>query len=453
MTNEKDKSLISHIWRFFISVKLTVVLLIFLAVTSAAGTIIPQTGSPEQYIQMYGSFGYALIRVLDLSDMYHSWWFRSLIGLLTINITICTIDRWPATWKSILPGNFNPESLTKRKSRNDFTDPRIPAELKPLYTAFMKNQFTVKGIHTRKEGFTIYGEKGRWAGIGVPVVHLSVVLILAGALVGSFFGFDGYVNVPEGGFADRIQLRNSNEMKALGFEVVCNDFNIEYYPSGAVKEYRSDLQIRQNGDILAEKSIVVNDPLKYGGIRFFQSSYGALPPENFEVKITSAATDQSKKYMTRSGAAIPLPDDSGMFVITGFNRDYHFKDVELGQAVEGQLRVKDKAPVPVVLPLRFPTFDKMRKGAWVISVVNYDSQFYTGLQVRKDPGVYLVYLGFIFILGGCWIIFFNANQKILVEVKPMGENSAVSIYGATSSRHKMDFTRQIEKITRKLKLL
>ncbi len=141
-----------------------------------------------------------------------------------------------------------------------------------------------------------------------------------------------------------------------------------------------------------------------------------------------------------------------MFAVTGFNRDFHFKDVELGQAVGGELRIKGKAPVPVVLPLRFPTFDKMRKGAWVISLVNYDNKFYTGLQIRKDPGVHLVYLGFILILAGCWIIFFNAHQKILLEVKPMGENSRVSIYG-TTSKHKMDFTRQIEKITSELKLL
>ncbi|MBA3010084.1 MAG: cytochrome c biogenesis protein ResB [Desulfobacula sp.] len=440
------------VWQLFISVKFTVIVLILLAITSAAGTIIPQNGDPQQYIEMYGTFGSSLIQVFDLFDMYHSWWFRSLMGLLTINIIICTIDRWPATWRIITSKKFNPEQLLTKKPYKDFKDERTPVDLKPLYTSFMKKQYTVKGVHTLQNGFRVYGEKGRWSKLGVPVVHMSIVLILIGALVGSFWGFDGYVNVPEGGSADRIRLRNSNKIMELGFKVACKDFNIEYYESGAVKEYRSALQILKNDKVLLEKDIIVNDPLKFNGIRFFQSSYGALPPENIEIKIVSKDSQEPSIYKTKIGETIQLPGNSGELTITRFNKDYHFKKVELGQAIEGELRLNDKDPVKIVLPYKYPTFDKMRKGQWIISLEEYDNKFYTGLQVRRDPGIFLVYLGFILILGGCWVIFFSSHQKILLEVTTVAEISQTKIFGSTT-RNKMDFKQRIEKMANELKLL
>jgi len=94
----------------------------------------------------------------------------------------------------------------------------------------------------------------------------------------------------------------------------------------------------------------------------------------------------------------------------------------------------------------------MRNGQWVVSLEDHDNRFYTGLSVRWDPGVSLVYLGFLLILGGCWVIFFHSHQKILVKVTPITESSMISIYASTS-KHKVDLKRQIEKIITALKRL
>ncbi|NOX32686.1 MAG: cytochrome c biogenesis protein ResB [Deltaproteobacteria bacterium] len=450
-TNNKPKPSKNPLWLLFTSVKFTVTVLLLLAITSAAGTIIPQNGSPENYIQAYGKFGFTLIQVLDLFNMYHSWWFRTLIGLLIINIIICTIHRWPTTWKLVVSTGFKPESLSRKKPMQEFTTKGTEGNLESLYTSFMKKQYQVK-VDTIKDGFRIYGEKGRWSRLGVPIVHFSVVLILAGALVGSFFGFDGYVNIPEGGSADRIQLRDSDRTKALGFEVVCKDFSISYYDSGAVKEYRSALQLKEDGKIILEKDIIVNDPLRYKGINFFQSSYGSLPPENLELKIMSRDSKKIQKYKTKIGKTIELPGNAGQFLIKKFNRDFHFRNVELGQAIEGELFLTNAKPVNIALPFRFPTFDKMRKGQWVITIESHDNRYYTGLQVTRDPGVFLVYLGFILILTGCWVVFFSSHKKILVEVTSSSKNSQVKIFGATT-RNKMDFGQQIEKLAGSMKQL
>ena len=94
------------LWKFFCSVKLTVVLLLSLAFTSIIGTVIPQNENPEAYLQAYGAFRYQLLSALGIFDMYHSWWFQGLLLFLTVNIVVCSIDRLQGSWKIIF--NRNP---------------------------------------------------------------------------------------------------------------------------------------------------------------------------------------------------------------------------------------------------------------------------------------------------------------------------------------------------------
>ena len=90
-----------NIWKFFASLNLTIVVLLSLAVTSIIGTLIPQNENPVDYFRTFGAFTYRLFDILDLFDMYHSWWFQFLILLLTVNIVVCSIDRLSSIWKII----------------------------------------------------------------------------------------------------------------------------------------------------------------------------------------------------------------------------------------------------------------------------------------------------------------------------------------------------------------
>ena len=143
------------------------------------------------------------------------------------------------------------------------------------------------------------------------MVHLSIVIVLSGAIVGSFFGFDGFVNIPEGGSANRIQLRNSKDMRPLGFEVRCDDFDVSFYDTGAPKEFRSNLKIIENGKKVFEKDIVVNDPLRYKGINFFQSSYGSMPPKNLDLSFEAKDASRKIRHKLSIGQSVDLPDGAG----------------------------------------------------------------------------------------------------------------------------------------------
>ncbi|MBW2656103.1 MAG: cytochrome c biogenesis protein ResB, partial [Deltaproteobacteria bacterium] len=228
---------LNKIWDFFTSVRLTIVLLLTLAATSIIGTLIPQNQEPAAYFQAFGGSLYRLFDLFGLFDMYHSGWFQFLILLLTINIIVCSIDRMSANRRILFvrKPSFNLARYRNLKSKQKFKDDRSTDQLKEVCQAYIKRHFRHSQVETTDSGYAIYGEKGRWTRFGVYMVHLSVVLLLIGGLIGSIFGFDGWVNIPEGESASRIQLRSQAQMIQLDFEIRCDDFDVSFYDTGAPK--------------------------------------------------------------------------------------------------------------------------------------------------------------------------------------------------------------------------
>ena len=120
-----------------------------------------------------------------------------------------------------------------------------------------------------ENGLLLFAEKGRWTRLGVYAVHLSVVLLLTGGLIGSLFGFDGSVTIAEGEQTDQILLKNPDTARQLDFQIRCDDFSVSFYDSGAPKEFRSALTLLKEGKPVVTKDIIVNDPLRYGGYQHF----------------------------------------------------------------------------------------------------------------------------------------------------------------------------------------
>jgi cytochrome c biogenesis protein len=443
--------LLNQVWKFFTSIKLSIVLLISLAATSIVGTLIPQNEDPAAYVQAFGQFAFQLFSVLGLFDMYHSWWFQTLILLLTANIVVCSIDRLSATWKIIFAQkpSFSVARFRGLKNKETFDDSRSPEQLKELYLPLMGRNFRQRCVETTEAGFSIFGEKGRWTRLGVYVVHASVIFLLVGGLIGSIFGFDGYVNIPEGEAVNSIRLGNGRDMLPLDFEIRCDSFAVSFYDSGMPKEYRSSLTIVENGKAVVQKDIIVNDPLRYKGVNMFQSSYGQLPPNQATLSITSTKTGMRYSKKAAVGEAVELPEKMGTFVLEGLESSASFRGQNIGDALRGTLTPVDGKPVAVLLPLRFPSFDKMRRGEQVIAVAELKPRYYTGLQVTRDPGVGLVYLGFILMILGCYVTFFMSHQQICVEVVEKANRSRVIVSGK-ANKNKLAMQNRIKKFAQKL---
>jgi cytochrome c biogenesis protein len=443
--------LVKHLWDFFASIRLTVVLLISLAATSIIGTLIPQNEDPAAYVQAFGEIAFRLFSLLGIFDMYHSWWFQTLLLMLTINIVVCSVDRLSATWKIIFAKNpsFDAARFKNLKNRETFEDSRSPEQLKKIYPAVLGRAFRYSCLENTEKGFSIFGDKGRWTRLGVYVVHGSVVFLLIGGLIGSIFGFDGFVNIPEGEAVNSIRVGNGSKTLPLDFAIRCDSFEVSFYDSGMPKEYRSSLTIVERGQPVLTKEIIVNDPLRYKGVNMFQSSYGQLPPNEAVIHVTSRSSGRTYSEKAAVGKPIELPEEMGTFVLDGFETAASFRGQNIGEALRGTLTSAAGEQQAVLLPLRFPSFDKMRRGQQVFSVDELKQRFFTGLQVTRDPGVGMVYLGFVLMILGCYVTFFMSHQQICVEVIAKANRSVVVVSGK-ANKNRMAMQNRVKKLAAKL---
>ncbi|HEY6011903.1 MAG TPA: cytochrome c biogenesis protein ResB, partial [Nitrospirota bacterium] len=313
MENQKGivEIVAEKVWKFFSSVKLAVVLLIILAIVSVIGTVIQQNESPEHYLREYSQATVNLFEMLGFFDMYHTWWFVLLLFLFTANLTVCTLERFPHTLKIITaplkPIEEDGLKAVPFKKEITFRDSMDKAEARAVMLLKARRY---RFIESREvPGMTQFvAQKGIYSRLGVYITHISIILIFVGALIGSFFGFKAFLNLPEGQASKVVYLRNEpmwdQIMTALGiaespviqnpqggvpamplgYFVRCDDFDVEYYqkrqgmPTGMPSEYHSTLSVFDlDGRKILDKRIRVNDPLTHHGITFYQSSYGTIP--------------------------------------------------------------------------------------------------------------------------------------------------------------------------------
>jgi len=447
------------VWKFFASVRLTVIVLLTLAGTSIIGTLIPQNASPGDYFQKYGEFWYRLFYGLGIFDMYHSWWFRTLLLILTVNIIVCSIERLSATWKIIFKEpSFNLPKFKNLPYKEEFTADYAGNNLKEKYESFVAKHYRYSKTEATESGFCIFAEKGRWTRLGVYIVHVSVIFLLIGGLIGSIFGFEGFVNIPEGEKRNQIRLRKTLEPRTLDFEIQCDKFHVSFYNTGAPKEYRSELTILENGKPMKKKSIIVNDPLRYRGINIFQSSYGTIVPDagalkgkEIEISITGKETGLVyNKKVIFGGEAIELPEGLGKFAVKNFQEHYDFMGHDLGETFIGELTHPEEKPVEIAMPLGHPNFDKMRRGKVTVTVTDYPYIYYTGLQITKDPGVLIVYFGFIVMIIGIFITFFTSHESIFLEVSETDKKYRVRLSGG-ANKNKIGMEIKVRKLAKGLK--
>ncbi len=426
-------------------------MLLTLAGTSIIGTLIPQNESAAVYIQAYGEPAFKLLSVLGLFDMYHAWWFLLLLLVLTVNIIVCSIDRFPAAWKIVNRKNrrFSIGRFRKMNNRQTFADKRRPEELKPVLENLISKYYRHLLYEPTESGILLFAEKRRWTRLGVYVVHTSIVLLLLGSIIGSIYGFEGSVNVAEGETVDTIRLRGSNQIHKLDFSIRCDDFDVSFYENGAPREYRSDLSLLENGKPVYTKRIVVNDPVRYRGINIFQSSYGQMPSDSVTLGFTSKETGMTYMQKLQPGQSFKIPENLGTIELQGLNSAANFKGHSIGAAYITTLTRGDGPPVQIVLPVRFPSFDRMRKGDVFIAVVEQEEKYYTGLQVTRDPGVWVVYTGFILMLAGCFITFFMSHQQIMIEAVAVEGKTLVSVSG-TANKNKLGMDSKVARIAKRL---
>ena len=312
---------------------------------------------------------------------------------------------------------------------------------------------TVGKVITQKTeaGTALYAEKGRWTRIGVYVVHSSILLLLVGGLIGSIFGFKANMRLDEGQTKDTIFIAKKRLPVKLDFSIRCNNFLVKFYDTGAPEEFKSNLTIVENGQDSFTRDIVVNQPLRYKGINIFQSSYGTAQPDSAVLEIIRASDKNTTQQTVKIGQEIQLPEDQGIFKLEGFMPHFDFREHNLGEAFFGRITQKDGKSFQIGLPIKFPTFDRMRKGTFAFVVKDFEKKYYTGLQITRDPGIWYVYSGFILLIIGCWITFFMSHQSYCIEIQNKGNKSSTVSISGISNRSSQGIKLKIKKMVTKLK--
>ncbi len=486
------------IWKFLSSVKLAVVLLIILAIVSIIGTIVAQNESPDRYLREYSQTTVNLFETLGFFDLYHTWWFVFLLFLLTANLTVCTLDRFPHTWK-IITAPLKPvedEALKALPFKKEmvFKGGRDKAEERAAKVlAAHRYRFVESRAGTSVQLLT---QKGVYSRFGVYITHVSILLVFIGALIGAFFGFKAFLNLPEGEASNVVYLRNEpmwDQIMAalhvakspvvmssesglpampLGYYVRCDSFDVDYYvsasgmPTGMPSEYHSTLSVFDlSGQKILDKRIRVNDPLTHHGVTFYQSSYGPVPSKTPKVVLKV----YPKSNPMADGETVILDPGRTQYVssidrsikVLGYH-PYGMRDPATKQVMFYQTENNDfinpTAEIEVFKGTKsiYKTYVmKHEMGEpsfpedYGIRLVALWGARYTGLQVSKDPGVWVVYTGFILLCVGPIIAFFGSHKKLWVRVQEQKGQAVITVAG-TANRNRVGFEREFNRIVEEI---
>jgi cytochrome c biogenesis protein len=440
VVKEKNRTIIDKIWELFASVKFAVIIFAIISLTSIVGTLLEQQAEPEKNMKV-------LERLFG----------ESMAPNFASSLIICSIERLPRILKMVkepirpLPVEHLEKMSIKKalnlKGRGSAIKDQALYTLKKL--GFKPSEFT------GEKGIQLYAEKGNFTRLGVYLTHLSILIILGGAIIGSFWGFNAFLPLQEGetssvAYIDRKPVQ-------LGFEIRCDNFEIDFYDNrDTPKDYKSWLTVIKNGKEVMKKTIEVNDPLKYGGITFYQSSYGTVPEgiDNGIFVLRLFSSDGKTDEVN--------PKIGDRFTIPGTDVEGHIKDFSPAFSIDSSgkaVTFSEKMINPAVY-IEFSESGEKKYSGWIlkrypqtwglpdgnrVEFLGYWGVEYTGMQVRKDPGVFIVYLGCLIMSIGLYITFFMSHKRIWINIAD-DKNKLKILIGASANKNRAAFERKIEKL-------
>ncbi len=466
---ERKEGLVDRVWGLFASVRFAVVLFLLIALTSIIGTVIEQGAEPEKNLMLLKRlFGdslapsaFRLFESLGFMDMYRSWWFVSLLALFAANLIICSIDRLPRIWRlAVEPVRpISPQAADRVAIRREARLKGPPDAVRDRVERALASA-GFKPLHSPdgEDGYQLYSQKGGYTRLGVYITHLSIIVIMLGAVTGMFFGFRGYMSIQEG-YASDVAYGRDDSTHRLGFAIRCDDFDVEFYDlSDMPKAFRSRLTVIRGGREVLKKVVEVNSPLRYGGYTFYQSNYGMVPDAEgyFILKVRGPSGDAvTVNRMLGESFVIPgteivgtIRDFSPALAMDDSGRTYTYSGMMNNPAVYVEFSERGRERYSGWILRRYPSTWRLPDGN-LVELVDYWGVQYTGLQVRKDPGVWLVYLGSGIMTLGLCIAFFTSHRRIWVIVRREGRHSAVTVL-ATANKNRQAFERRIERLVSRL---
>jgi len=436
--------LFERLWHFFISMRTGLALILVLALLTLIGTVLAQApagmaADKEAYASWldsvrpkYGGWTNVLDS-LGFFSIFSSIWFKSITVLLSTSILACSVNRAPRLWKqavhprTVVSGGFYQHAALHAA---------VPVAASPA-TAAEALEAQLRARHFRtivtRDGdeIDVYADRFRWGPFGTVIAHLSIILIMAGALLGA----GGFRNTEFAAtIGSRLDVGNST-----GLAVEATSFSDSYYENGSPSDYASNLVLYKNGQQVAEQTIRVNDPLRYGDVTFYQSFFG--PAADLQVKDASGTTLFSSGVPLQWGSTdgtkaigqVPIPGKGYLVYLIGVASGRVDPTIAAGQL---QLEVYDTPTSSTPVAVQVVNQGEPATIGDLEFTFLRERQF-TGLIVARDPGAPFVWAGAIALVLGVALVFFFPNRRIWARLRRSPEGSLLEVGAVT--RHDVVF--------------
>ncbi|MGV0108501.1 Cytochrome c biogenesis protein CcsB [Nostoc sp. DSM 114160] len=387
------------------NLKLAIALLLLIAIFSSTGTVIEQGQSPAFYQANYpehpalfGFLTWKVIQVVGLDHVYRTWWFLALLILFGTSLTACSFTRQLPALKAAQRWKYYEEPRQFQKLA--LSAELDTASLNSLSEILQKHHYKI--FPNQEKTNLLYARKGIVGRIGPIIVHIGIVAILLGGIWGAMTGFLAQEMVASG---DTFQVTNIVDAGPLAaaqvpkdWSVRVNRFWIDYTPSGGIDQFYSDMSVLNNqGEEVDHKKIFVNEPLRYHGITFYQTDWGIAGVRVqfnnspiFQLPMAQLNTNGNGRIW---GTWVPTKPD-------------------LSEGVS--LLAKDLQGMVLIYDATGKLVDTVRAGMFAevngVKLKILDVIGSTGLQIKADPGIPIVYTGFGLLMLGVVMSYFSHSQ-------------------------------------------
>lgn len=444
--------------RFFSSVRLAIVLIILITLASILGTLIPQARSTAEYAARYGKLAgpFALLR---FTRVYQSGWYLTLLLLFALNTVVCTLSRLGPKWRRAFgtATGTDARSVAALKVKTRFRLALPAGAARDRIAGILRSHRYRLTESITPDGISLLARKRRLGRFGSDVVHLGLLVIIAGGLTSGLAGRRSDLALIEGQTAS---------VPRAGFAIRLDKFNTEYYPQGAIKAWKSSVSVIENGASVLSRVVEVNHPLSYRGYSFYQTGYGwnwQAPKLVLEIrKRADASFVKTVALKVGDKAGVGDPDVSQIEV-----RQF-VPDFIIGEGKKVQSRT-DEPNNPAALVEAWKGEERIFSG-WVfakfpdfgqghgetsspVSVVlkDYSAVPYSVLEAAKDPGANLIWLGCLLVTAGLFLAFYWPPREIRVALENAPGRLEVTAGGqAAKSREafQAEFDRIFEEVRR-----
>lgn len=367
---------LGRLWKTLTSLRLTLVLLILLAGVSLVGTVRPQ--------------------------VFDTIWFLAPLGIFALNLTACLIRGLPQAVRRSRQ-HLTPAAALQLPERARFSWPQNPDPHFQVEDA-LRREFGQVQKAAEGEQTVYFWERGRFRPLGPYVVHLALLVILVGALLGRFLGVEGRLQLLEGETAQFFTA--AGRENPLGFQARLDRFQVFYYPDGTPREFRSDLTFSGPDKTSTAAVCRVNEPVAFGDFTLYQSSYGNV------LSLEVREGENSRLVEAPVGQTIKLSGDVRLRVLE-YQPDLVMPAGGHGRHLgpAARLAVWREGSHPQILAVLkdHPEFAEKQPGPYRFYLKG--AKFFSILQVKRDPGVWWVYAGFFLLLPGFYLAFLRPAER------------------------------------------